>query len=253
MDGLFLKSSSSLFSLLLLACVPISHVSQNSVAQPNQATRQTVRERLTGIVVTSENQLASWADQRFAIANSPKDAEGGSATPISSDGYFLTADHVLSNSMDRNIFIIYGRGGRILTSKARIVWRSKADDIALLHIPFQTPYFYQWTPAKAWLSPGHPIVHGGMATGMKSAAGRLRSPLAPENFLTPNRAFKIDIPLQPGDSGGPVVDAYGNLLGINSAVEFLIPMETAIFIDSEANRPNVQKIQALIQKDRSQK
>jgi hypothetical protein len=77
-----------------------------------------------------------------------------------------------------------------------------------------------------------------------------RQPLSPETFLTPNRAFKIDIPLQPGDSGGPVVDGYGNLLGINSAVEFLIPMETPIFIESEANRPNTQKIQAIIQKDR---
>jgi S1-C subfamily serine protease len=252
MDGLFLKFSSSLFCLIQLACVPISHVSEYTGAQPNLATRQTIRERLTGIIVTSDTQLATWADQRFAIENTPKDAEGGSATPISPDGYFLTADHVLTNSKNRNIFIIYGHGGRIVTSKARIIWRSKADDIALLHIPFPTPYFYHWTPAGASLNPGHPIIHGGLATGMKSASGKLRTPLRPENFLTPNRAFKIDIPLQPGDSGGPVVDAYGNLLGINSAVEFLIPMETAIFIDSEANRPNTQKIQSLIQRDRNQ-
>lgn len=61
----------------------------------------------------------------------------------------------------------------------------------------------------------------------------------------------MDIPLEPGDSGGPVIDAYGNLIGVNSAVEFLIPLETAIFIDSEGVRPNVQKIHELIQRDRN--
>ena len=60
----------------------------------------------------------------------------------------------------------------------------------------------------------------------------------------------MDIPLQPGDSGGPVLDAYGNLVGINSAVEFLVPLETAFFVDSEGNRPNVRKINAIIENDR---
>jgi hypothetical protein len=48
-----------------------------------------------------------------------------------------------------------------------------------------------------------------------------------------------------------VVDAYGNLVGINSAVEFLVPMETAFFVDSEGNRPNTRMIESLIQNDRA--
>ena len=61
----------------------------------------------------------------------------------------------------------------------------------------------------------------------------------------------MDLPLQPGDSGGPVVDAHGGLVGINSAVEFLVPMETAFFVDSEGNRPNTRKIESIIQSDRA--
>jgi hypothetical protein len=94
------------------------------------------------------------------------------------------------------------------------------------------------------------VIHGGMATGHRTSSGKLRTPLAPEGAFTGNRPFKIDIPLEPGDSGGPVVDAFGNLVGINSAVEFLIPLETAIFIDSEGNRPNTRKIAGIINKDR---
>jgi hypothetical protein len=48
-----------------------------------------------------------------------------------------------------------------------------------------------------------------------------------------------------------VVDAYGALVGVNSAVEFLVPMETAFFVDSEANRPNTRMIDSLIRKDRA--
>lgn len=207
-------------------------------------------ERLSAVVVTGRDELGSWARQRFSIANAPKDADGGSAAPITEDGYFLTADHVLAKSPGKNVFIIYGQGGNVVISRARIVWRSQESDLAILHLPIKTPYYYQWTAPDRWLSPGHGIIHGGMATGSESPPGRLRTALAPEGSFTGNRRFKIDIPLQPGDSGGPVVDAYGNLVGINSAVEYLIPLETAIFIDSEGNRPSVRKINSIIRKDR---
>ncbi len=214
-------------------------------------TEQIVRERLSAVVVTKRSELGSCVNQRFSIDKAPGDADGGSAAPITGDGYFLTADHVLARSKDKNVFIIYGSGGRIITDEARIVWRSHSDDLAILHIPRKTPYYYNWSPPEKWLSPGHGIIHGGMATGFRSAPGKLRTPLEPEGRFTRNRKFKIDIPLQPGDSGGPVVDARGDLIGINSAVEFLIPLETAIFIDSEGNRPNTEKIAEIIQKDRN--
>jgi len=97
------------------------------------------------------------------------------------------------------------------------------------------------------------VVHGGIATGLKSKPGRLVTSLSPEWVFTGTRKFKIDIALQPGDSGGPVVDAAGDLVGINSAVEFLVPMETAFFIDSEACRPNIRRIESLMRADRARR
>lgn len=247
---IFLKTTASILCLLACACVPVAPASPASMAIPGDVTKQIVRERLSAVVVTSRDELSGWVRQRFSASEAPGDADGGSAAPITADGYFLTADHVLNRAESRNVFIIYGSGGRIVTSEARIIWRSYADDLALLHIPLKTPYFYNWTPPYQWLSTGHGIIHGGMATGHRSHPGKLRTSLAPESIFTGNRPFKIDIPLQPGDSGGPVVDAYGNLVGINSAVEFLIPLETAIFIDSEGNRPNTRKITSIINRDR---
>jgi S1-C subfamily serine protease len=222
----------------------------DSVA-PNKATRQIVAERVSAVVVTDRGNLDNWVNRNFSTSNAPGDADGGSAAPISPDGYFLTADHVLSRMAGRNVFIIYGQGGRLAPARARVVWRSESSDIALLHIPVTTPYFYHWTPPGRWLPEGTRVMHGGIATGFKSSDGKLGTPLAPEGPFTGNRKFKMDIPLQPGDSGGPVVDAYGRLVGINSAVEFLVPMETAFFVDSEGNRPSTRALEAIMAQDRA--
>jgi S1-C subfamily serine protease len=218
---------------------------------PGPATRQIVLERVSAVVVTDQDDLDHWVNRNFSTSQSPGDADGGSAAPISADGYFLTADHVLARIAGRNVFVIYGQGGRLRPTRARVVWRSESADLALLKIAAATPYYYQWTDAGKWLPAGTPVIHGGIATGFKSADGKLGTSLAPEGAFTGTRPFKIDIPLQPGDSGGPVVDAYGRLVGINSAVEFLVPMETPFFIDSEGNRPNIRQMDGLIRDDRA--
>jgi S1-C subfamily serine protease len=218
---------------------------------PNSMTRQLVAERSSAIVVTSGSNLNNWVGRDFSVVHAPKDADGGSATPISADGYFLTADHVLAKMAGRNVFILYGKRGSLVPYLARVVWRSHRSDLALLHIPVATPYFYQWTPPESWLPSETCLLHGGISTGSKFVDGKLATALAPEGAFTGARSFKMDLPLQPGDSGGPVVDAYGRLVGINSAVEFLVPMETAFFLSSEGNRPSVRMINSLMEKDRS--
>lgn len=212
--------------------------------------RTLVARRMAAVIVTDRSGLGRWVERGFAVNHAPGDADGGSATPVADDGYFLTADHVLARMEGRNVFILHGRGGRLQPVKARVVWRSERADLALLHVGVPTPHYYRWTPPDRWLPAGTPLIHGGIATGMKSGWGRLGTAMPPEGSLAGFRRFKIDIPLQPGDSGGPVVDAYGMLVGINSAVEFLVPMETAFFVDSEGNRPHVRSLMALIEADR---
>ncbi len=242
-----------LSGLLVMSCLTqaCSVSPPPDTVAPSPATRQIVAERVSAVVVTDRKNLDNWVNRNFSASNAPGDADGGSAAPITPDGYFLTADHVLSRMAGRNVFLIYGQGGRLAPARARVVWRSESSDIALLHIPVKTPYYYQWTPPDRWLPAGTRVMHGGISTGFKSIDGKLGTSLAPEGTFTGSRKFKMDIPLQPGDSGGPVVDAHGRLVGINSAVEFLVPMETAFFVDSEGNRPNVSSLASTIAQDRS--
>lgn len=245
----FVRLSGLVLSVCLTLSCSVSPPADSVV--PSLMTRQIVAERVSAVVVTDDGSLDNWVNKNFTSAQAPGDADGGSAAPIAPDGYFLTADHVLARMNGRNVFLIYGQGGRLAPARARVVWRSEAADLALLHIPARTPYYYQWTGPDQWLPAGTGVMHGGISTGFNSDGGKLGTALAPERAFTRNRKFKIDIPLQPGDSGGPVVDAYGRLVGINSAVEFLVPMETAFFIDSEGTRPNVKFIEEIIAKDRA--
>jgi S1-C subfamily serine protease len=241
-------------SLVALVAVLIPACSVTPVAPPpdpdppGRSVRRMAASRLTAIVVSSKDELSPWVESRFTQGQGPDDADGGSAVPISPDGYFITADHVLDRSAGKNIFVIHGQQGALRATKARIIWRSASTDLALLHIPVATPNHYSWTPPDRWVPAGTPVIHSGIATGFRSEPGKLVTGIPPGRGNAAR--FKHDIPLEPGDSGGAVIDARGDLVGVNSAVEFLVPLETAFFIESEANRPNVRAIQRVIESDR---
>lgn len=218
---------------------------------PGPEVRQQIARKLSAIVVTDRREITRWRQANFSANGQPGDIDGGSATPVTADGYFLTADHVLDRAPGHRVFVIYGSGGK--SAPARIVWRSSGSDLAILHAPLSTPDFYQWTPADKWLPAGTVVMHGGIATSRRGLHGKLATALAPDTQWSGTRHFKIDLPLQPGDSGGPVLDAKGRLVGINSAVEFVVPLETAFFVDSEGNRPHVGQVMRLIERDRQQR
>ncbi len=245
------------FTRLYLAALAAASLSACSLAppapppDPSPPGRAVIRQaaaRLAAVVISGKEELSPWVESRFTQGRGPDDADGGSAIPISPDGYFMTADHVLARAAGRNVFVIHGQEGPLRARKARIVWRSSSHDLALLHIPEATPRYFTWTSPDQWLPVGTPVFHSGIATGFRSEPGKLVSAIPPGRGNATR--FKHDIPLEPGDSGGAVIDARGQLVGVNSAVEFLVPLETAFFIESEANRPNVRALERLIEADR---
>ena len=217
----------------------------------NESVRLACLRWSSGVIVTGNH---TWRPSDHGVdgfINIPEDAEAGSATPISDDGYFLTVDHVLKNDASLSVFLCYGYDTK--WHSARVVWRDPDADLALLHVPMPTPGYFHWSPRNGWVPAGTSVFHIGIATGVDARVGKMLTSLKPESMLTGSRLFKIDLPLQPGDSGGAVLDVHGRLVGVNSAVEYLMPMETAIFIDSEATRPSVDAIERIIQRDRKRK
>lgn len=238
-------------ALALAACTPPPPPPVSGTPAPGREVFQVAARRFAAVVVSDRDDLDDWIGDRFARQRAPRDADGGSAVPITADGYFLTADHVIASARGRRISVLLRRDGRLRAFPARIVWRIPGGDLAVLHAEVATPEHYRWTPGHHWLPQGTPVMHAGIATGFSSSSGKLITPVPPDSPFAGSRSFKHDIPLEPGDSGGPVVDARGLLVGVNSAVEYLVPLETAFFIESEANRPDVPRLMARIARDRA--
>jgi serine protease Do len=146
----------------------------------------------------------------------------GSGVIISSDGYILTANHVVSGSDETKIAIT----GSKKEYTAKIVGTDPLTDVAVLKIDAQNlPAITlgnsdQLEVGDIVLAIGNPfaISQPGqtptVTMGIVSALGRSGLGFnGYENFI------QTDAAINPGNSGGALVDAEGRLIGINTAIE----------------------------------
>jgi serine protease DegQ len=139
----------------------------------------------------------------------------GSGVIVSADGYVLTNHHVVEGADDIQLVL---NDGRQVSAKIRGTDPDsdlavlKADAGALPAITFGTTEALQ--VGDVVLAIGNPFGFGNTVTlGIVSALGR--------NHLGINRFedfIQTDAAINPGNSGGALVDAAGNLVGINSTI-----------------------------------
>jgi len=147
----------------------------------------------------------------------------------SSDGVIVTAHHVVEEEENINVGLGDGR-----TLNAKLVGRDPTTDIAVLRAQTTGLTTRTWADLNA-LKVGHLSIALGrpgktvMATlGIVSAFG--------EAWRTPgggklDRYLQTDVVMYPGFSGGPLIDANGQLIGMNSSalmrgVSLTIPATT---------------------------
>ena len=148
----------------------------------------------------------------------------GSGFIISADGYVVTNNHVISASPE-------GGSGAVVSSitvtlpdrkeyKATVVGRDQASDLALLKIDARNLPFVQFgdstrTRVGDWVvAIGNPFGLGGTVTaGIVSALHRSIGVNGPYD-----RYIQTDASINQGNSGGPMFDLRGNVIGINTAI-----------------------------------
>lgn len=158
----------------------------------------------------------------------------GSGVIVSADGYLLTNNHVIEGADDIEVQLSDGRQAR-----ATVVGTDPETDVAVLKISLdKLPVITFGSVESAQvgdvvLAIGNPFGVGQTVTsGIVSALGRNQLGINTfENFI------QTDAAINPGNSGGALVDANGNLLGINTAIYsrsggsmgigFAIPASTA--------------------------
>ena len=156
-----------------------------------------------------------FGDQLQRRQRSHSETNLGSGVIIGSDGYILTNQHVVDGADEILISLADGRG-----SKAVLIGEDKDTDIAILQIPItglagiRVADMPTIRVGDVVLAIGNPLNVGQTVTmGIVSATGRDRIGLNTfENFI------QTDAAINPGNSGGALINARGELIGINTAI-----------------------------------
>jgi len=141
----------------------------------------------------------------------------GAGTGIiwSTDGYIITNHHVVPG--DKATIQVHLSDGRVL--EARIVDRHPKQDLAMLQISaddLQAASAGDSSKLRVgeWVfAIGNPWGQRGVVTaGIVSGFGSAR------HYEQPTHYIKSDVHLAPGNSGGPLLDAEGRVVGINAMI-----------------------------------
>jgi serine protease Do len=168
----------------------------------------------------------------------------GSGVVISPDGYIVTNNHVVDGAVDIRVTT---SNRRVL--KAKLIGTDPVTDLAVLKVEGKDLASAPWGDSKE-VRPGQTVLAFGnpygfrftVTRGIVSAVNRANPD--PTDRTKPGEFIQTDAAINPGNSGGPLVDARGQVVGINT---FLVsPSGTfsgmGFAIPSQIVRPTVETL-----------
>ncbi|MGA2865372.1 MAG: DegQ family serine endoprotease [Verrucomicrobiota bacterium] len=180
----------------------------------------TVRERAIPNPFLNDPFWGRFFGEHFGLPSQPRsyrEQSLGSGVIVSTDGYILTASHVVAGADSVKVALATGEKA----FDAKVIGTDPPTDIAVLKIEARSP-LHPITIADSdklevgdmVLAVGNPFAVGQTVTlGIISALERGGLGISGyENFI------QTDAAINPGNSGGALVDAQGRLVGINAAI-----------------------------------
>ena len=197
-------------------------------------------ERLGPAVVSVG--MARQAPERLRRRGLPELRGGGSGVFLTPDGYVLTNSHVVRKAERIEVRLQDGR-----TVPALLVGDDPHSDLAVLRVP-ESGYPAAELGDSASLRVGQLVIAVGnplgfqatVTAGVVSALGRT---LRTETGRVIENIIQTDAALNPGNSGGPLADSLGRVVGLNTAIIagsqgicFAIPSNTASWVATQLIR-----------------
>ncbi|MHC4727321.1 MAG: trypsin-like peptidase domain-containing protein [Planctomycetota bacterium] len=147
--------------------------------------------------------------------------KGGSGVIVNSRGYVLTNHHVIHRA--RSITVTLSIGGISKTYPAELIDEAPALDFAILRIVANGEVF---TPAKIGISSdmsvGDEVLTIGSPFGLQQTVTSGIISNTRRTLTVGNKTFtnfiQTDAPINPGSSGGPLININGEVIGITTAI-----------------------------------
>jgi 2-alkenal reductase len=173
----------------------------------------------------------------------------GSGVIISEDGYIITNNHVVEGAQELGVIFSDGR-----QTDARLIGTFPLTDLAVIQVD-------ETVPAIATLGDSDALVPGARVIAIGSALGRFQNTVTTGIISALNRQvgeltglIQTDAPINSGNSGGPLINSVGQVVGINTLVVrgggseaeglgFAVPSNTIqavaeqLIADGQVNRP----------------
>ena len=183
-------------------------IERNLGIQGTLQAQQRSREILK--IIERSKQSGSADKEGYAnqtIGNQPRSS--GTGVFVSQDGILITAAHVIRNALAIKVFTQQG------IKSARVIKIDAANDVAVIKCEGQ----FQAVPIKSSgdVKLGQPVFTVGFPDiqlqgfSPKMTQGEISSL---SGIQDDPRDWQISVPVQPGNSGGPLFDAHGNVIGL---------------------------------------
>ncbi|MFZ0321985.1 MAG: Do family serine endopeptidase [Candidatus Sulfotelmatobacter sp.] len=168
----------------------------------------------------------------------------GSGVLISPEGYIVTNNHVIDGAVDINVTL---QDRRIM--HAKLIGADPLTDLAVIKIDGTNFPNAPWGNSTA-LRPGQTVLAFGNPFGFRFTvtrgiiSGLNRPNPFSQNRRSPGSFVQTDAAINPGNSGGPLVDARGEVIGINT---FLVSSSNSFSgmgfaIPTQIVRPTVEAL-----------
>lgn len=147
-------------------------------------------------------------------------SSSGTGFAVSSKGHIVTSYHVIKEAKTIKVYLT-----EEAFVSATVLHRDPMNDLAVLKIEKSTPNFLQLAPMRSVkmgdrvFTVGFPVrsVLGREAKYTEGVVSSLSGPKGASSFL------QITVPVQPGNSGGPLVNEAGKVVGVITSSAAILP------------------------------